>query len=57
MDEILDDPKPGDYLFAVLAIILVALGVVLIVTGGSAPTTSVRLPVTTPASLMSTREG
>lgn len=44
MSEIVDDPKPVDALFAVLAVLLLVLGIVLVVaTSDSAPS---RLPVT-----------
>jgi len=59
MTEVNDDPKPVDYLFAALAVILFVLGVVLMV-AGSVPEQAPRLPVVPPGQLISysvTREG
>lgn len=63
MTEVRDDPKPVDYLFAALAVLLFVLGVALMVGPTIADTTPavvVRIPVTVPAQLIAadaTREG
>jgi len=59
MTEVNDDPKPVDYLFAALAVILLVLGVVLMV-ATSVPEAAPRLPIVPPGQLISygvTREG